>query len=637
MNKQISLFLKNNYSTEPLEVDRVLVSAFLTINQLTVQRNVFLKNYIIPSTRKKEQDILLQFRELLTKHKIKMDFEGLIELFEFVISPKDKVITGAVYTPARVREYILDQSFAIQQSSNLRVADISCGCGGFLFNAAQKIKERTKRSYVQIFREQLYGLDIQPYSVARTKLLLSLLALSEGEDLLEFDFNLHVGNALDFQWNRWISEFEGFDLVVGNPPYVCARNIPKESRYLLPNWTVTKTGHPDLYIPFFQIGMKNLKQGGSLGFITMNTFFKSVNGRALRAWFQEESWTFQLIDFGTFQVFRKKSTYTCICLIHNTLSKSIFYAECQSLEKLPMRSQDYFEILYSSLDAYKGWNLNQHPSSIRKIEQVGKPFKDLFKTRNGIATLKNEIYIFNPLKEDRRYYYLEAEDDTYQIEKSTCKDVVNPNLLTTVGDLRKIRQKIIFPYRFKGKRAQVLPEKEFRQKYPRAYAYLQTRKSILAKRDKGDGKTYDPWFMYGRTQSLEKMKYKLFFPHITASTPNYLLNAEDDLLFYNGLAVIGESKDELIILRKLLSSRLFWFYIQHTSKPYGSSYFSLSKNYLKDFGIYEFTKDDKKYIRQEDDKHKLDIFFEKKYEINLDMDGNNMNGKSLFTADFKRM
>jgi len=627
MNKQISLFLKNNYSTEPLAVDRILVSAFVTINHLTVEQNVFLKNYIIPSTKKKDQEILLKFRELLTKHKIQLDIEGLIELFEFVISPEDKIITGAVYTPARIREYILDQSFAVQQDSDVRVADISCGCGGFLYNAAQKIKKRTKRPYAKIFQEQLYGLDIQSYSVTRTKLLLSLLALSEGEDVLEFDFNLHVGNALDFQWNRRIRDFEGFDIIVGNPPYVCARNIPDESRYLLPNWTVTKTGHPDLYIPFFQIGMKNLKPGGSLGFITMNTFFKSVNGRALRAWFQDESWSFRLIDFGTFQVFRKKSTYTCICLIQKVAAKAISYAECRELEKLPTHVHDFIEILYSGLDAYKGWNLNQHLGPIRIIEKTGKPFKDRYKTRNGIATLKNDIYIFTPVKKDRRYYYLEAEEKTYPIEKSICKDIVNPNLLTTVEDLKKIRQKIIFPYRFRDARAQVLPEKDLQQKYPRAYAYLQTQKSILATRDKGDGKTYDPWFMYGRTQSLEKMKYKLFFPHISASTPHYLLNMEEDLLFYNGLAVIGESKDELIILRKLLSSRLFWFYIQHTSKPYGSSYFSLSKNYLKDFGVCEFTKDDRKYIRQENDKHKLDIFFEKKYQINLDMGSNNMNRK----------
>lgn len=68
----------------------------------------------------------------------------------------------------------------------------------------------------------------------------------------------------------------------------------------------------------------------------------------------------------------------------------------------------------------------------------------------------------------------------------------------------------------------------------------------------------------------------------------------------------------------LISSKLFWFYIENTSKPYGSSYFSLSKNYIKNFGIYDFTSEEKGYIRRETDKQKLDEFFEKKYLIHLD-------------------
>jgi adenine-specific DNA-methyltransferase len=72
---------------------------------------------------------------------------------------------------------------------------------------------------------------------------------------------------------------------------------------------------------------------------------------------------------------------------------------------------------------------------------------------------------------------------------------------------------------------------------------------------------------------------------------------------------------ELLILRKLLSSRLFWFYIKNTSKPYGLSFFSLSSNYLKDFGICELTPEEKTYILQETDKDTLDRFFEEKYNV----------------------
>src|SRR6202012_3325811 len=221
----------------------------------------------------------------------------------------------------------------------------------------------------------------------------------------------------------------------------------------------------------------------------------------------------------------------------------------------------------------------------------GKPFRKTYKTRNGFATLKNDVYIFVPTHESREYYFLKHEQTFYPIEKGVCKEAVNPNLLTSVTDLTSIKEKLIFPYEFINGKPSVIPKTRFERQYPQAYKYLSLHKNVLAKRDKGKGKDYAPWFMFGRTQSLEKLTHKLFFPHITSQIPNYLINSDEDLLFYNGLAVIGKSVEELLILSKLLSSRLFWFYIKNTSKPYGSSFFSLSSNYLKDFGVYQFTPD----------------------------------------------
>jgi adenine-specific DNA-methyltransferase len=94
-----------------------------------------------------------------------------------------------------------------------------------LYTASKELKRRTGNSYHYIFQNQIFGLDIQEYSVTRSKLLLSLLALSEEEDLEEFNFNLHQGDALTFRWNEHYDDFHGFQIIVGNPPYVCARNL----------------------------------------------------------------------------------------------------------------------------------------------------------------------------------------------------------------------------------------------------------------------------------------------------------------------------------------------------------------------------------------------------------------------------
>ncbi|HQD13460.1 MAG TPA: hypothetical protein PLW43_10980, partial [Chitinophagales bacterium] len=125
------------------------------------------------------------------------------------------------------------------------------------------------------------------------------------------------------------------------------------------------------------------------------------------------------------------------------------------------------------------------------------------------------------------------------------------------------------------------------------------------------------WFAFGRTQSLEKIKNKMFFPKYSDRTPNFIINTDDDLLFYNGLAVIGSTESEMIILKKIMESSVFWYYVKTTSKPYSSSYYSLNGNYIKNFGVCELSDSEKKFLLKETDQNKLNIFFEEKYKLKV--------------------
>lgn len=615
MKNQIFKYLSSNCSSQPTEVDRLIVSAFLKANNLTVQKNEFLKEYVINEQQAKDFSKLLAFISIIKNEIGKFGTEQLIELFEFVVSPADRIINGAIYTPLNIRDYIIKQTFTAKNKSisNLKIADISCGCGGFLYNAAKEIKRLTNKTYFEIFRSHIYGLDIQTYSVTRTKLLLSLLALIEGEDRKEFKFNLFVGDALNFSWGNILSKFSGFDIILGNPPYVCSRHLSEETKKGLTKWKVCNSGHPDLYIPFFQIGIECLAIDGILGFITMNSFFKSLNGRSLREYFQTTSLEFRIVDFGTEQIFKSRYTYTCICLIENRKESYIKYYKSTGVNQLP-NNQNLFSIInYSKLDFKKGWNLQNH-EIISKIESTGVSLGELYKTRNGIATLKNEIYIFNPIKEDNDFYYLQ-NGSVFPIEKGICRDILNSNKLNTTDSFSKLKEKVIFPYD-DGIKPKLLKENFLKRNFPKAYKYLENKKTILAGRDNGEG-DYESWFAFGRTQSLEKMKHKLFFPHLAAKVPNYLINSDENLLFYNGLALLAESKSELLVMKKIMESRLFWFYIQNSSKPYTSGYFSFSSNYIRNFGICNLDKDEIKFVINEQDKKVLDSFFETKYDIVL--------------------
>ncbi|OUS67678.1 N-6 DNA methylase [Pseudoalteromonas sp. A601] len=605
MKKELFRFLKE-YTTNVEIINKLIVSSFLLSKSIKKVKNKHIGSLLI-----REGDDEFSKLELFNS-KFKIDtLEKVIEAFEYVISPEDKVVSGAVYTPSNIREFILDDIFSkINNFENITICDPACGCSGFLFSAIQKIRLVTNKNYKDIIENNIFGLDIKDYAIERSKILLTLLTIDNGEEYEEISFKFFVGNALSNHWKEYIDDFKGFDVVVGNPPYVCSRNIDSESKNLLMNWSVSSTGHPDLYIPFFEIGMTILKKNGYLGFITMNSFYKSLNGRALRDYLSIESYKLKIIDFGSNQVFTANNTYTCICLLQKKKEDFVFFA---SSNKGELSDLVYSSIPYLSLNNYNGWNLKFH-QVIKKIESIGKPFSTLFKTSSGIATLKNDVYIFDSVFEDDDFFYI---DEQTPIEKKVCKEVLNTNKLTKITNLELLKRKVIFPYFYRGNSAFLISESDFKKNYPNAYSYLLRNKDLLSTRDKGNGK-YEEWFAYGRNQSLEKYKFKLFFPHIAPNSPNFVINNDEELFFHNGLSLLDNDLSKIKLAQKIMSSRLFWFYIESTSKPYGAGYMSLSKNYIKSFGIYDFTVEEKNWLINEERRDKINEFIEKKYDIKLE-------------------
>lgn len=601
------------------EINRLIVSYYLLVNKIGVEKNSLIKNLLIkPSDKqqfKKLEDLYLKFKE---SEDLKFDFEDLIELFELVISPKEKIVTGAVYTPIGIREFIVSQT--ISSNPTIKIADIACGCGGFLLTVAQKIKQFSTRSYYDIISENLWGIDIADYSVERTKIVLSLLALQNGEDV-DLKFNLVVGNSLKFNWrekDEVVKINNGFDLIVGNPPYVCSRNIDKENKEYLDKWSVSKSGHPDLYIPFFQIAIENLNDNGVLGYITVNTFFKSVNGRLLREYFSMKSFSFKIIDFKDEQVFKKRNTYTCICFIQKKHSLFIDYCISPSDIITKIKAEDFIKNQYSSLDNFSGWNLaaqNSFKAVISKIESLNNKLFSDFSFSTGIATLKNSVFIFNHSRHDETFFYFIKDDQEFAIEKAICREVINSNKVTTEKEITNLKRKIIFPYYWDQdqNKYKTISQNNFRNNYPRAYGYLLSKKKILANRDRGEGK-YEKWFAFGRNQGLNVKGYKLFLPHI-AKNPRFVFSADEKLLFCNGEAILSESERELKVLKKILESDIFWFYIKKTSKPYSSGYLSLGKNYIKQFSLPDFTEKEKDLIIETDSAKEILRFLLGKYGL----------------------
>lgn len=542
--------------------------------------------------------------------------EDVISVFEQAIPSEEKTKNGAIYTPAYIREYIVDQLYAMnpEDFNAGLIIDPACGCGAFLFTAAM-VNKNDENTFQEVL-SRLYGVDISPNSVRRTKLLLALTALSFGESIVESDLNVYCVNSLSFDFKQFaaVEANDGYDFVIGNPPYVRSRNIEPESKALLPNWEVGTGGNADLYLPFFEIGIKILNNHGKLGYITLNSFFKSVNARGLRKFLSTLRIGLDIIDFGDELIFGKKLAYTCITFISKQMRDGIKYHRASSSEIRDTKYFDYDTIPYETLDNHKGWNLNQSDvlCVINRIEQTGISLGKRYRIKNGIATLANDLFIFHPEKEDDAYFYFHLDGIEFSVEKGICKDIIKPNVLHSEEEIASIMEKVVFPY---DENYNPIPEAAFISRYPRAYQYLRLHRNKLDERDKGEG-NFPAWYAFGRTQAISDKGKKLLFPYMT-DVPHFVYTDNEDMLIYCGYAIFHNDETELKVLKRILESSVFNYYMKHTSKPYATGYYSYAKNYVKNFGVYSLSSEQSQHLLSLTSKDEIDEYVEQLYGVDI--------------------
>jgi type I restriction-modification system DNA methylase subunit len=228
----------------------------------------------------------------------------------------------------------------------LTICDPACGSGAFLNQAldflilehryidelqAKLFGDAMVLSDVEksILENNLFGVDLNEESVEIAKLSLWLRTAQPNRKLNDLSNNIKCGNSLidapeiagekAFNWQQEFPQIfakGGFDVVIGNPPYVNANDIKKNSseseyKFLKSNF-VTAKGTVDLYIHFFEKGLNILNEKGILSYITPNRFLSASYGTALREHIIFNYKLESVIDYSDKNVFPDASTYPVI-------------------------------------------------------------------------------------------------------------------------------------------------------------------------------------------------------------------------------------------------------------------------------------------------------------------------------------
>ena len=220
----------------------------------------------------------------------------------------------------------------------LRIVDPACGSGAFLVAAFDLLAPEYRRvvehlaslgdeidfdPFDEIVTRNLYGVDLNAELVEITRLALWLKTARNKHRLQNLEATIKVGNSLiddpkftdqPFDWRKTFAAIfadGGFDVVIGNPPYVRMELIKPIKPYLEEKYVVA-ADRADLYAYFFERGVGLLKDGGRLGFISSSTFFRTGSGEKLRTFLGDNVGIEAVIDFGDRQIFEGVTTYPAI-------------------------------------------------------------------------------------------------------------------------------------------------------------------------------------------------------------------------------------------------------------------------------------------------------------------------------------
>ncbi|HEE9131942.1 TPA: Eco57I restriction-modification methylase domain-containing protein [Campylobacter coli] len=421
----------------------------------------------------------------------------------------------------------------------------------------------------------------------------------------EYDSIFNLESNHPFEWRFEFPEildddgnFKGFDLIIGNPPYIRQEELKELKPHLAKNYKVYK-GTSDIYTYFYELGFNVLKdRGGVLSYITSNKYTRAGYGEALREFLLKNVKVLEYTDLNGIKVFDSATVDTSILCFEKSKSKdNKFKYLALSNEILKTCAydiglyKDYAEFSQNSLSKESFTFSDENTSVLKaKIERIGTPLKewqglDIYR---GILTGYNEAFIITT--EKRNEILANCKDEA---EKERTAKLIRKMLRGR--DIKRYSYEwaglwvIFIPWHFPNvekPKTMLENEQDLKEQYPSLYKHLLSHKERLSKRNKEETGIRYEWYClqrWGANYYQEFEKEKLGWQRITQE-PSFILEKEYILL--DSMAfMVANSKNELKYLLGFLNSNLIFYYFKNIGHLYSDKGFLLSNQYVEKFPI----------------------------------------------------
>ncbi|MBX2406842.1 class I SAM-dependent DNA methyltransferase [Campylobacter jejuni] len=332
----------------------------------------------------------------------------------------------------------------------------------------------------------------------------------------EYDNIFNLESNHPFEWRFEFPEildddgnFKGFDLIIGNPPYIRQEELKELKSHLAKNYKVYK-GTSDIYTYFYELGFNVLKDRGVLSYITSNKYTRAGYGEALREFLLKNVKFLEYTDLNGIKVFDSATVDTSILCFEKSKSKdNKFKYLALSNEILKTCAyniglyKDFAEFSQNSLSKESFTFSDENTSALKaKIERIGTPLKEWqgLNIYRGILTGYNEAFIITT--EKRNEILANCKDEA---EKERTAKLIRKMLRGR--DIKRYSYEwaglwvIFIPWHFPNvekPKTMLENEQDLKEQYPSLYKHLLSHKERLSKRNKEETGIRYEWYCLQR-------------------------------------------------------------------------------------------------------------------------------------------
>lgn len=611
-----------------------------------------------PQTSKRKQDGVFYTPQYITKYIV----ENTVGRLCAEKKQELHIIEDEYFSDQRrqlqTKKRLLDQ---LQQYRKwlleITILDPACGSGAFLNAALQFLMAEHKRldemetkvtgSSIEfqsvensILENNLYGVDINEESVGIAQLALWLRTAKPHRKLNSLNQNIKCGNSLisdpaiagdkAFDWQKEfpkVFEKGGFDVVIGNPPYVRVQQLDYGTIDFLKANYKTALKRIDMSLCFIEKSKQLIKNNGIASFITSNQFLTTEYGQAMRKFLLEDYFLTRCVDFGDLKIFEDALTYVSIFSFTNKPQHSFEYCRVKDMKEAESGQYDNFQKIEISELSDNNWNLQNFSMNkiFSRVFQNDKTIEEFGNAWYGIVTGADSVFIFE--KEDYNNSSIEKDLFLPLLRAQSCGRYY----------CEKAEKYVLYPYRYEDGDTILLSQDELESNYPNGWKYLlEHRKELEGRKDsRSTFEGREDWYC------LTRFGQKRIFSRDKIVTPGEVKEhkfcIDKSKAGYSGARVFGITIDKEDVRLEYvlcnLNSTLLRTYIQSTASLKAGGYYSYSSNVLNKIPIREISLEAQQpFITLAESIHSLNSQLQEKRSRFLHKLSNNFEGLKITTA-----